>query len=431
MREKISTPDELNNNKRIVITGIGLTSPLGNNLNELREGLLSGKSGITHKEIRFMGEQAVGLCHFDETKYQPKKMRKRGTRAGAISIYCAHEALLDAGISTQTFAAQNQENPFNPQRIGVYLGITEHGNVETEHEIYDLYNVHNKDTSFWSHHHNPRTVANNPAGEVTLNLSITGPHYTIGAACAAGNLGIIQGVQQLLLDEVDMALAGGVSESSETFGIFAAFKAQGALGHHPDPTLATRPLDKSRNGIVVSEGGAIFVLERLEDAKARGARIYAEIIGHHTNSDATDFVLPNTERQIECMKMAMKKAGIEAFDVDLVNMHATGTNQGDIQECQAVNAVFFDSKKTYVNATKGNIGHAMGAAGALELAGNIPSFFDGYIHPCKKIEELDPECAVNNLVNGEKLAHNNVQIILNNSFGMLGINSTLIIKRYI
>ncbi len=407
-------------NQRIVITGIGLVSPMGNNLAELRDGLLNNGSGISHTEIRHMGVVAAGLCKFDEAKYQPKKMRKRGTRAGAISIYCTNEAINHSGIE---FAS------IDKNRVGVYLGITEHGNVETENEIHDLYHSHEMDVSLWSHHHNPRTVANNPAGEVTLNLGITGPHYTIGAACAAGNLGIIQGVQQLLLDEVDLALAGGISESTETFGIFAAFKAQGALGHHEDPALATRPLDIERNGIVVSEGGAVYVLERLSDAKKRKAKIVAEIIGYHSNSDASDFVLPNTERQIECMTMAIKKAGIEINEVDIVSMHATGTLQGDIQECVAVQKLFGDQPNVHVNATKGFIGHAMGAAGALELAGNIPSFTDGYIHPCKKIHNLDPQCNVKNLVNGEKVAHD-VKIILNNSFGMLGINSTLIVQKF-
>lgn len=407
-------------NQRIVITGIGLVSPMGNNVAELRDGLLNNGTGISHTEIRHMGMVAAGLCQFDEALYQPRKMRKRGTRAGAISIYCANEAVLDSGINFESV---------DKNRVGVYLGITEHGNVETENEIHDLYNSHKMDASLWSHHHNPRTVANNPAGEVTLNLGITGPHYTIGAACAAGNLGIIQGVQQLLLDEVDIALAGGVSESTGTFGIFAAFKAQGALGHHEDPSLATRPLDINRNGIVVSEGGAVYVLERLSDAKKRKAKIVCEIIGHHSNSDASDFVLPNTERQIECMRMAIKKAGIDTNEVDIVNMHATGTVQGDIQECIAVQNLFDGCPNVHVNATKGFIGHAMGAAGALELAGNIPSFSDGYIHPCKKIENLDPKCAIRNLVNGEKVAHD-VKIILNNSFGMLGINSTLIVQKY-
>lgn len=409
-----------NDNQRIVITGVGLTSPLGNNLGELREGLLNNKSGITHTEIRHMGVCAAGLCKFDETKHQSKKMRKRGTRAGAISIYCAKEALIDSKLNFEEM---------DKERIGVYVGITEHGNVETENEIHDLYNSHNLDVSFWSHHHNPRTVANNPAGEITLGLGITGPHYTIGAACAAGNLGIIQGAQQLLLGEVDLAIAGGISESTETFGIFAAFKAQGALGEHSDPALATRPLDINRNGIVISEGGALYTLERLSDAKVRGAHIYGEIIGYHSNSDASDFVLPNTQRQIECMNKAIKKAGLTPNEIDIVSMHATGTTQGDIQECHAVAAVFGESSNTYVNATKGFIGHAMGAAGALELAGNLPSFIDGFIHPCKKIENLDPECEIKNLVNGEKI-QKDVNVILNNSFGMLGINSTLIIKKY-
>ena len=406
-------------NERIVITGVGLTSPLGDNLNDFRTNLLEKKSGIVHTEIRHMGKVAAGLCRFDETKYQPKKMRKRGTRVGAISIYCANEALKDAGMDL---------NQYDKNRVGVYLGITEHGNVETENEIHDLYNSHNLDASFWSHHHNPRTVANNAAGEVTLNLGITGPHYTIGAACAAGNLGLIQGLQMLRLGEVDVALAGGVSESTETFGTFAAFKAQGALGHHDDPALATRPLDTERNGIVVSEGGAIYVLERLSDALKRNAKIYGEIIGYHSNSDATDFVLPNTERQIECMQSALKKAHLTTNDIDIVNMHATGTTQGDIQECEAIRKLFDDTNAS-INATKGFIGHAMGAAGALELAGNLPSFNDQLVHSCFGITNLDPQCAIKGLVVDQPIKKN-VETILNNSFGMLGINSTLIIKKY-
>ena len=144
--------------------------------------------------------------------------------------------------------------------VGIYVGVTEHGNVETENEIFELKGF-DYDTKFWSHHHNPRTVANNPAGEISLNLGITGPHYTIGAACAAGNAGVIQGAQMLRLGECDVALAGGVSESIRTFGIFASFKSQGALASHDDPTKASRPFDLDRNGIVVAEGGCLYVLE--------------------------------------------------------------------------------------------------------------------------------------------------------------------------
>lgn len=407
-------------NSRIVITGLGLTAPNGNGPEEFRSALLAKKSGIVHTEIRHMGKVAAGLCNFDESKHQKKKARKRGTRAGAISIYCAAEAVLDAGLNLEQM---------DRSRIGVYLGITEHGSVETEQEIHELYNDHQLNVSMWSHHHNPRTVANSPAGEVNLTLGITGPHMTVGAACAAGNMGIIHGMQMLQLGEVDLALAGGISESAQTFGIFAAFKSQGALGENEDPALASRPLDSERNGIVVSEGGAVYVLERLEDAQARGAKIYGEIIGHHINTDATDYVLPNAERQIQCMNMALKKAGIKAEDVDLVSMHATGTPSGDIIECEAVSAVFGHSKNTYINTTKGLIGHCMGAAGALELAGNLPSFNDGLIHPTQDIKEMDPKCNLMNLVQGEPLKKD-VNIILNNSFGMLGINSALIIKKF-
>jgi 3-oxoacyl-[acyl-carrier-protein] synthase II len=406
-------------NSRVVITGVGLTAPNANNLQDFREALLNQKSGITDMEVRYMGKVAAGKCNFDEYLYQKKKTRRRGTRAGSISIYCSHEALKDSGLSPESLVKN---------RTGIYLGITEHGNVETENEIYELHQ-NNLDASLWSHHHNPRTVANTPAGEASLNMGITGPAYTIGAACAAGNIGIIHGMQMLQLNEVDLALAGGISESTGTFGIFAGFKSQGALGFHDDPTKASRPLDVNRNGIVVSEGGAVFILQRLDDALKRKAKIYGEIVGYHVNSDAVDFVLPDTQRQIECMNAAMAKAKVTPNDIDIVNLHATGTLSGDENECEAVRAVFGQADHTYVNCTKGFIGHAMGAAGALELAGNLPSFVDNKIHSCKYIENVDPKCAVKNLVNGDPV-EKEVNFILSNSFGMLGINSVLIVKKY-
>jgi 3-oxoacyl-[acyl-carrier-protein] synthase II len=405
-------------NKRIVITGIGLTSPVGNNLSELRSSLLEGKSGIGLHDIRYMGKRPAGFCDFDEFKYQKKKNRRRGTRAGSIAIYCANEALIDAKF----------ELPESKNNIGVFLGITEHGNVETEEEIFQM-NENDLDYNLWSIHHNPRTVANSSAGEVTLNLGITGPHFTLGSACAGGNMGLIQGVQQILLGEVDYALCGGVSESPQTFGIFAAFNSQGALGSHEDVTKASRPLCKTRNGIAISEGGCIYFLETLESAEKRGAKIYAEIIAYAYNSDASDFVLPNTKRQIECMHSALDRANIKEEDVDIVNLHATGTVMGDVNEVAAVKEVFSKSEKTYINFTKGHIGHSMGAAGALELAGNIPSLEDGMVHPGINVEELDEKCSINNLVLDKPIETNNVDIILNNSFGMLGINSSVILRK--
>lgn len=410
----------MNNDNRIVITGVGLTAPNGNNLQEFRKNLIEGVSGITLEEIRYMGSHPAGMCSFDEFKYQKKKTRRRGTRAGSVAVYCANEALIDSGIDF---------NAVDKSMVGVYLGITEHGSVETEEEIYQLHK-NKMDISLWSHHHNPRTVSNSPAGEVNFNLGITGPHYTIGSACAGGNMGLIQGVQQLLLNEVNFAFVGGVSESAQTFGIFAAFKAQGALANHKDPTKACRPLDMDRNGIVISEGGCIFTLERLSDALKRGAQIYGEVAGYGVNTDATDFVLPNTERQIQCIHKAIDKANMKVTDMDIVNIHATGTKAGDINEVAAVREVFGSCSNTSINFSKGHIGHCMGAAGALELAGNLPSFTDKIVHPGINIEHLDPECAMDNLVINTAKKVDKVDYILNNSFGMLGINSSVIIKKY-
>lgn len=405
---------------RIVITGVGMVAPNADSYPAFREALLAGRSGVRMIETRFMGEVPAGVCEFDTLRYQKRKEARRGTRAGAISIFCAHEALKSAGIEL---------DQLDRSRTGVFIGITEHGNVETENEIHNI-SQFDYDTSFWSHHHNPRTVANNPAGEVTINMGITGPHYCLGAACAAGNVGLVQGVQQLMLGEVDVAIAGGVSESIHTFGIFAAFASQTALARHEDPTRASRPFDMDRNGIVVAEGGALYTLERLEDAQSRGAKIIAEVVGWGINSDASDFVLPNAERQAQCMHLALKRAGIKPEDVDIVNCHATGTPAGDVEEMKAVREVFTGSNTTYINNTKSFIGHAMGAAGALELAGNLPAFEDGLVHPGINVDRLDPQCEMPNLVLNTPKQIGDVRIILNNSFGMLGINSALIVKRF-
>ncbi|RUM45991.1 MAG: beta-ketoacyl-[acyl-carrier-protein] synthase family protein, partial [Desulfocapsa sp.] len=254
-------------------------------------------------------------------------------------------------------------------------------------------------------------------------------HYSIGAACAAGNASLIQGVQMMRLGEVDMALAGGISESTGSFGIFASFQAQGALGSADDPREACRPFDKSRDGIVVSEGACIYVLETLENALARGATIYAEIVGYAMNSDAKDYVLPYSKRQAECMELALERAGLQPEDIDIVNTHATGTKQGDIEECKALRKLFANCKNTYINNTKSIIGHAMGAAGVLELAGNLPAFTDNSVHPTINVTDLDPECNLPNLIIGEAVQLDSVNTILNNSFGMVGINSVVIVKK--
>jgi 3-oxoacyl-[acyl-carrier-protein] synthase II len=410
----------LPDDQRIVMTSVGLASPNGTNLESYREALLAGRSGVRDYNIRYVGDTHAGVCEFEGTKYQSRRDARRGTRAGTVAIWSAGEAIARSGIEWANV---------DKSRVGIYVGITEHGNVETENEIYSI-SQFNYDTSVWSHHHNPRTVANNPAGEIALNLGITGPHYTIGAACAAGNAGIIQGVQMLRLGECDLAIAGGVSESIHTFGIFASFKSQGALASHSDPTKASRPFDKDRTGIVVAEGGCLYILERLSDAKKRSAKIIAEIVSYAINTDATDFVLPNPERQAQCVNMALSRGGLSAQQIQIVSTHATGTTSGDNQECEALRQVFSGVKGVRFNNTKSFIGHTMGAAGALELAGNLPSFEDGVCHATINVDNLDPGCALEGLVINQPEHLGRVDYILNNSFGMLGINSVLIVRRF-
>lgn len=407
-------------NRRIVITGIGLAAPNGNNLDQFREKLITGVSEIQEIELRYFGKAPAGICSFPETLYRKKKENKKGTRAGCLGVYCANEALKNGNLDI---------SQYDPARIGVYIGLTEHGTVETENEVYNI-SQYGHNTDYWTHHHNPRTVLNNPAGEITMNLGITGPHYVIGAACAAGNASLIQAVQMMRLGEVDMALAGGISESVGSFGIFASFKAQGALAEAKDPRLACRPFDINRNGIVISEGACVYTIEYLDRALARQAHIYGEIVGYAMNSDARDFVLPYGKRQAECMRLALQRARLNPEDISIINSHATGTKQGDIEECKAIREVFTDCPNTYINNTKSIIGHAMGAAGVLELAGNLPAFDDGIVHPTINIENLDPECALNNLVINEAVQAESIDTILNNSFGMVGINSTVIVKKY-
>ncbi|MEO1998142.1 MAG: beta-ketoacyl-[acyl-carrier-protein] synthase family protein [Planctomycetaceae bacterium] len=405
---------------RIVITGVGLTSPNGNSLTDFRNSLLTGKSGVVEFETRYMPPVLAGVCDFDTLKYQKRKDVRRGTRAGSIATYCANEAVHDAALAWEST---------DRSRVGVYLGITEHGNVETENEIHEI-SQFDYDTKVWSHHHNPRTVANNPAGEVTLSLGVTGPHLTIGAACAAGNAGFIYGAQMLRLQEVDLAIAGGVSESIHTFGIFASFQSQGALAQHDDPSRASRPFDSARNGIVVAEGGGICTLERLPDALARGAPIYGEIVGYAMNSDATDFVMPHAGRQAECIRMALNRAGLQADDIDIVSSHATATEQGDLAEARALYDVFQNAPSVAINNTKSFIGHCMGAAGALELLGNLPAFDDGIAHATINLDQLDEQCQLTTIVANAPRDMGEVNYILNNSFGMLGINSVVIVKKY-
>ena len=230
-------------------------------------------------------------------------------------------------------------------------------------------------------------MANNPAGEISLNLGITGPHYTIGAACAAGNAGMIQGAQMLRLGECDVALAGGVSESIHTFGIFASFKSQGALATHDDPTKASRPFDA---GAQRHRGGRRGLHVRARAAGRRpGPRGQdlrrARRLRHEQRRQRFRAAQSRAAGRVRRMRRCAGPAS-RPDQIDIVSTHATGTGSGDTQECAALRQVFAGSSRTRFNNAKSFIGHAMGAAGALELAGNLPAFDDGVCHPTINVD---------------------------------------------
>ena len=263
-----------------------------------------------------MGRLLAGVCHFDPLRYQKRKEVRVGTRAGSISIWCAREAIADSGLAFDAFPKD---------RVGIYIGCTEHGNVETENEIYAI-SKFNYDTKFWSHYHNPRTVANNPAGEASLSLGVTGPAYTIGAACAAGQ----PWADPRLADAPPGGgRPGDLRRGEREHPHVRHLRRLQVPGGARDPRDRRRrppgPFDRARNGIVVSEGGCLYTLERLDDALARGARIYAEIAGYGVNSDASDYVLPNPVRQAECIRKSIDHAGLRPADIHIVNTHATAT----------------------------------------------------------------------------------------------------------
>ena len=277
--------------------------------------------------------------------------------------------------------------------------MTEHGNVETENEIYEI-KGYDYDTTVWSHHHNPRTVANNPAGEITLNMGITGPHYTIGAACAAGNAGLIQGAQMLRLGECDVALAGGVSESIRTFGIFAGFASQGALATHDDPDEGLAAVRRGpqrhrrRRRRLPVRARAVRRRQGARREDLRRARRLRDEQRRQRLRAAQSRAAGRSAWSWRC-----ERAGSAPDEIDLVSTHATGTASGDVQECVALRQVFGDGAQ-HVRSTTPRASSATrwGRPGRLELAGNLPAFDDGVCHATINVDRLDPECALPGLV---------------------------------
>ncbi|MFQ5611186.1 MAG: beta-ketoacyl-ACP synthase II [Anaerolineae bacterium] len=416
---------ERTDDERVVITGSGAISPLGHTVSETWENLVAGKSGIgritlfdaTDFPTRFAGE----VKDFDPTKYITRKEARRMGRSSQFSVAIACQALEDAGLSY----------PFDDglaERTGVVLGTAIGGFDSAERGLFALWSGGlSKVTPFAL----PAAMPNMVTFHNCLRFNAQGYTNTTVTACAAGTHALGEALNVIRRGRCDVMLAGGV-EAMIIQTTFAGFAAMRALStRNGDPTKASRPFDAERDGFVIGEGGAIFVLERLSHAKARGARIQAELLGEANSSDTYHIAAPDPEGRgaVRTMRWALEDAGIGPDDVDYINAHGTGTPLGDPAETQAIKSLF--GERAYeipISATKSMIGHSFGGAGALEALACVKALETGVIHPTINYQTPDPTCDLDYVPN--KARKHQVRVALSNSFGLGGQNACLVLRRY-
>ena len=404
---------QLPDDQRIVITGIGLTAPNGNDWGSFRDALLEKRSGVQPYEIRYFGSTLAGICDFETTRYQKKKEVRRGTRAGSVGVYAANEAISHAGIDWDNT---------DKSRVGIYIGVTEHGNVETENEIYVIKGF-DYDTSCWSHHHNPRTVANNPAGE---NCAEHGHHRFRTTRSERRVRRAMRESSKALRccgsTSGDVAIAGGTSESIHTFGIFASFNSQNALASHEDPQQASRPFDVDRNGIVVAEGGCLYILGAAERCQGAG-RGDLWRTGRLRDEYRRDRLCASQPGSPSRMCSSRLEAGRPGSRPDRHCQHARDRNlQWRRPRMRRAQSCVLGIARTFGSTTP-RVTSAMrwGRLAPSSWLENLKAFRDGVVHPTINVDRLDPECELPGLVLNEPQESARVDYILNNSFGMLGI----------
>ncbi len=408
---------------RVVVTGMGAITPLGHTPDEFWQNLIAGKSGIgpvtlfnaTNYKTRIAGE----VKDFDATKYvDPKEARRMG-RASHFAIAAARTALEDAGFKNGL-----EEN----NRAGVLLGTALGGFVEAM-EAYNGFLQKGPDrvSPFL-----PSVILPNmQAFHVANTFRARGYNSTVVTACAAGTHAVGAAAEIIRRGDADIMLGGG-SDAIISEIVFAAFGVMRAMStRNDDPTHASRPFDKNRDGFIVGEGAAILVLEKLEHALARGAKIYAEVLGYATNSDAYHFAAPDPAAlgATRVMQAAMRNANVSLDQVDYINAHGTSTPLNDAGETLAVKTVFGErAYKIPVSSTKSMVGHSMGAAGAFEAVACVQTIRHQKIHPTVNYETPDPACDLDYVPNVPRDA--TINVTLSNSFGLGGQNACLVLGKY-
>ena len=411
-------------NKRIVITGIGVVTPIGIGNTEFTKALKEGKSGVSAIELfdasAYSTRFAASIKNFDPEKFIDKKRLKRMARFTRLGVAAAKIAVEDSGLDT---------SKEDLSRIGVITGTGIGGlDIIEEEEQALLAKGPRRVSPFLI----PMIITNMLPGEIAINYGFTGPNYAITSACASSNNAMGDALRLLRSGDADVIVTGGSEGAIVTLGV-AGFCSIKALSQRNDePQKASRPFDKTRDGFVIGEGAGIIVLETLEHALNRRARIYAEFAGYGASDDAYHITAPEPEGRaaVLAMEKAIIDAGISKEKVDYINAHGTSTILNDRTETFAIKKVFGErAYKVPVSSTKSMIGHLLGGAAGVELAATVLAMQEGFIPPTINYEIPDPECDLDYVPNTARIQQINCAI--SNSLGFGGHNATVVVKRYV
>lgn len=411
--------------RRVVITGLGTVTPLGNDVGTTWTNLLAGQCGIdriTHFDPTPFDTQIAGeVKNFDPNPAFPSpKDVRRSDRFAQFGVYAAHQALKDSGLDL---------DKVNRDEVGVFLG-SGIGGLETTADQCSI--LQTRGPGRLSPFMIPMLILNMGSGFFSMFYKLRGPNVATCSACATSTHAIGEAWRTIKMGDAQVMFAGGSEATIVPIGIggFCAMKAMSTRNN--DPKTASRPFDAGRDGFVMGEGSGVVVLEELEHAKARGARIYAELVGYGNTADANHMTAPapGGEGAARCMKMALRNAQLNPTDISYINAHGTSTPQGDIAETQAIKTVFGEhAKKLAVSSTKGATGHMLGAAGATELVICVKAIEQDIVPPTINIENQDPECDLDYVPHQAR--EMKVNAIVNNSFGFGGHNATVIAKKFV
>jgi 3-oxoacyl-[acyl-carrier-protein] synthase II len=411
----------LNGRRRVVVTGLGAVSPLGLDVESTWSSLLAGDSGAAEitqfDHADYPVHFACEVKDFDATQWIDRKAARRMDRFTHLILAAARQAEADSGLDIAKEA----------DRIGASIA-TGIGGLQSFQDCYDVLIQRGPDRV--NPFSIPAIIPNLGAGWVSIELGTRGPLLSECTACAASNMAIGDGADEIRLGRADVMLCGGTEAAVTQVGI-AGFGAMRALSRrNEDPVHASRPFDAERDGFVMGEAGALLVLEELEHAKARGAKVYAEVVGYGLSSDAKHITDPDPTGPVTAFTMALGEAGVGTNEVDYINAHATSTPIGDSSETQMLKYALGEENayKTPVSGTKGATGHCLGAAGAIEAIFTILAIRDGKLPPTINYEVEDPTCDLDYVPNEAREA--DVRVAVSNSFGFGGHNACVVFRRF-